>query len=143
VVRRIFREFSEGRSPRAIAHQLNAEGVPSPRGGEWKVNTIYGNTKRGTGILNNELYAGVRVWNRLQYRKNPETDQRASRGRDVEEIIRVEVPHLRIVEEDLWQAVKARQEGQRRTLSKGHPLRSGASDTCCPGSCDAGNAEAT
>ncbi|GGM00385.1 resolvase [Pseudooceanicola nanhaiensis] len=121
VVRRIFREFSEGHSPRAIAHQLNAEGVPSPRGREWKVNTIYGNAKRGTGILNNELYAGVRVWNRLQYRKNPETDQRASRGRDVEEIIRVEVPHLRIVDEELWQAVKARQDGQRRTLSKGAP----------------------
>ncbi|NNU82237.1 recombinase family protein, partial [Halovulum dunhuangense] len=121
VVRRIFREFSEGHSPRAIAHQLNAEGVPSPRGREWKVNTIYGNARRDTGILNNELYAGMRVWNRLQYRKNPETDQRASRNRNEAEIIRVEVPHLRIIDEDLWQAVKARQSGQRRSLERAAP----------------------
>ncbi|HHK73738.1 MAG TPA: recombinase family protein, partial [Rhizobiales bacterium] len=31
IVRRIFREFSDGRSPRAIAQDLNHEGVPGPR----------------------------------------------------------------------------------------------------------------
>ena len=122
VVRRIFQEFSEGNSPRAIAHQLNIESIPSPRGREWKVNTIYGNAKRGTGILNNELYAGIRVWNRLQYRKNPETDQRVSRGRDEADIIRKDVPELRIISEPIWQAVKARQGEQRRTLTKAAPV---------------------
>lgn len=33
IIRRIFREFADGTSPRAIAHQLNEEGVPAPRGG--------------------------------------------------------------------------------------------------------------
>ncbi|MFZ7094520.1 recombinase zinc beta ribbon domain-containing protein, partial [Primorskyibacter sp. 2E233] len=57
----------------------------------------------------------------MGYRKNPETDQRASRDRDEEEVIRVEVPYLRIIDEDLWRAVKARQEGQRRTLAEAAP----------------------
>ena len=33
IVKRIFREFAEGNSPRAIAHQLNIERIPAPRGG--------------------------------------------------------------------------------------------------------------
>ncbi|MBM07481.1 MAG: hypothetical protein CMH88_14215 [Oceanibulbus sp.] len=61
IVKRIFREFADGNSPRAIAHQLNKEHIPAPRGRAWKVNTIYGNAARGTGILNNQLYAGIRV----------------------------------------------------------------------------------
>src|SRR3546814_18072037 len=32
IVRRIFREFADGKSPRAIARDLNAEGMPGPRG---------------------------------------------------------------------------------------------------------------
>ena len=40
------------------------------------VSTIYGNAKRGTGILNNELYVGRLVWNRLRDVKNPDTGKR-------------------------------------------------------------------
>ena len=35
---------------------LNREGIPRPAGGAWGASTIHGNPKRGTGILNNELY---------------------------------------------------------------------------------------
>ena len=105
IVKRIFEEFADGTSPRAIAHRLNAEGVSSPRGGAWKVNTIYGNAKRGTGILNNELYAGTRVWNRLRYKNNPDTDERSSRLRTEKEHLRADLPELRIIEPDLWEAV--------------------------------------
>lgn len=122
IVRRIFAEFAEGKSPTAIAHQLNAEGVPSPRGRGWKVNTIYGNRKRGIGILNNELYVGVRVWNRQQFRKNPETDRRHAQLRDPDAAIRVDVPDLRIVDADLWDRVKARQGEQTRVLKTGAPV---------------------
>ena len=34
------------------------EGIAGPFGGPWNPSTIYGNSKRGTGILNNELYIG-------------------------------------------------------------------------------------
>jgi len=35
IVRRIFVAYTAGQSPRSIAKALNAEGVPSARGGEW------------------------------------------------------------------------------------------------------------
>ncbi len=37
----------------------------------WGPSTIHGNRRRGTGILNNELYIGRLVWNRLRYVKDP------------------------------------------------------------------------
>ena len=58
VVQRIFQEYAAGRSPRAIAKRLNEDGVPGPRGKEWRDTTIRGHITRGTGILNNELYVG-------------------------------------------------------------------------------------
>jgi hypothetical protein len=96
--------------------------LPAPRGGAWKVNTIYGNAGRGTGILNIQLYAGTRVWNRLNYRKDPETDKRVSRKRDEAELLTCDVPELRIIEPALWDAVKARQGTQRKTLKKSAPV---------------------
>ena len=45
----------------------------------WGPSTIAGNPARGTGILNNELYIGRLVWNRLRYVKDPSTGKR-SRG---------------------------------------------------------------
>jgi site-specific DNA recombinase len=58
IVRRIFADFAQGNSPRAIAAGLNREGTPGPRSNPWGMSTIYGNWRRGTGILNNELYIG-------------------------------------------------------------------------------------
>jgi site-specific DNA recombinase len=58
VVRRIFEEYAAGRSPRKIAMQLNAEGIPGPFGRPWRDTAIRGHITRGTGILNNELYVG-------------------------------------------------------------------------------------
>ena len=73
IVERIFREYVAGVAPKAIARRLNQEGVAGPFGGTWSPSTIHGNQKRGTGILNNELYVGRLVWNRLRYVKNPDT----------------------------------------------------------------------
>ncbi len=53
--------------------------MPGPSGKGWGTSTINGNRRRGTGILNNELYTGKLVWNRLAYIKNPETGNRISR----------------------------------------------------------------
>lgn len=78
VVRRIFAAYAAGRSARRIAHDLNAEGVPAPGGRSWGASTISGNAARGIGILNNELYFGRLVWNKLRYIKDPETGRRVS-----------------------------------------------------------------
>lgn len=59
IVNRIFREFASGKSPRAIVRDLNAEGIPGRSGRPWRDTTIRGDSRRGAGIINNELYTGV------------------------------------------------------------------------------------
>src|SRR5262249_39687777 len=73
VVRRVFREYSAGQSPRAIALGLNRDGIAGPRGRGWGASTINGNPARGTGILNNRIYVGKLIWNKLRYVKDPDT----------------------------------------------------------------------
>jgi site-specific DNA recombinase len=118
IVQRVFRSFVEGMSPKAIAKRLNAEGILAPSRRPWNPSTINGNVVRGTGLLNNELYIGRLIWNRLRYLKDPDTGKRVSRLNARELWVTTEVPELRIIDDALWQAVKARQEKMRRALSK-------------------------
>jgi site-specific DNA recombinase len=108
VVHRIFREFTTGKSPRAIARQLNAERIPGPGGRPWGDTTIRGHHRRRTGILRNELYVGRLVWNRLRYVKDPNTGKRLSRINPESEWIMEEVPDLRILTDAEWQQVQER-----------------------------------
>ena len=52
---------------------------------------------------------GRLVWNRQRYVKDPETGKRLARPNPPERWIVEEVPHLRIVDADLWDAVRRRQ----------------------------------
>ena len=61
--------------------------------------TIHGNAERGTGILNNELYIGRLVWNRLRYVKDPDTGKRVSRLNPPAQWVIQDVPELRIVDD--------------------------------------------
>ncbi len=125
IVRRIFKDFAHGRSPRAIAQSLNKEGIPGPAGRSWGPSTIYGNWQRGTGILNNELYVGRLVWNRQQFVKDPRTGKRQARLNPESKWIIEEVPHLRIIDDDLWLSVKERQQDSRsRVVTKDKGIRS-------------------
>ena len=119
IVQRIFRAFIAGVSPKAIGKTLNVEGVPGPRGVAWSPSTIHGHARRGTGILNNELYIGRSVWNRRQFVKDPDTGKRVARPNPSSEWITKDVPELRIVDDDLWQAAKARQASTRSALKAG------------------------
>ncbi|KYO49583.1 recombinase family protein [Tistrella mobilis] len=110
VVRRIFRDYAAGKSAKTIAFALNKEGIPAPSGGDWGFSTINGNPKRGNGILNNEMYVGKIVWNRQRFVKDPSTGKRQARPNPEEEWVIQEAPELRILDDDLWSAVKARQE---------------------------------
>jgi site-specific DNA recombinase len=118
IVDRIFREYVAGVAPKAIARRLNHDGVIGPFGGSWSPSTIHGNSKRGTGILNNELYIGRLVWNRLRYVKNPDTGKRISRLNPRADWITKEIPSLRIVSDELWNAAKERQSSTRRTITR-------------------------
>ena len=109
IICRIFTEYASGKTPEAIARDLNREGVSGPEGREWSNTTIRGQNQRGTGVLNNALYRGVLEWNRCSYTKNPRTGKRVARPNPPELWERSEVPHLRIVDDSLWRRVKDRQ----------------------------------
>jgi DNA invertase Pin-like site-specific DNA recombinase len=109
IVRRIFLDYAAGLSPKKIAEALNEEGIPGPSGRGWGASTIQGNRERGTGILNNELYVGRQIWNRLSYVKNPDTGKRISRLNPEADWVITDVPGFRIVDQALWDAVRTRQ----------------------------------
>jgi len=121
-VRRIFSWYAAGRSPRWIADRLNEERIASPgsewhrtsrrQHGKWLASAIHGDTKRGSGILNNQMYIGQYVWNRRRSRKKLKSGDREYLLRPAEEWIVVPHPELRIVSDALWEKVKARQREQ-------------------------------
>ena len=113
IVRSIFGEYASGRSSRAIAKELNEKGVPGPRGKLWNDYAIHGNRRRGTGILNNELYLGRLVWNRQRFIKDPNSGKRKARLNPKGEWVVTNVPDLRIVDDELWSRVQSRQRTLR------------------------------
>ena len=123
VARRIFQDYVGGKSPRATAITLNHEGVAGPSNKGWTASTIIGNRKRGTGILNNQLYIGKRIWNRLNYLRDPEIRKRVSRPNSPETWVITEVPDLRIIDDALWS--RAQDIQQRRSKDTGPKSTSG------------------
>ncbi|MGO4833633.1 recombinase family protein, partial [Rhizobiaceae sp. 2RAB30] len=110
VVLRIFEAYAAGASPRTIAGALNAEAIPPPRGRRWAASTINGNGKRGNGILRNPIYAGRLIWNRVRMVKDPATGKRVSRPNEESDWHYSDMPHLRIVDQALFDAVQSRKE---------------------------------
>jgi site-specific DNA recombinase len=123
VVARIFGMFADGHSPIAIAKTLNAEGVRGPNGKAWRDTTIRGHALRGTGILRNELYIGRLVWNRMHFRKDPESGKRVSLMNPADRWIVEDVPDLRIVDMGLWDRVQARNGAIRVNYGADKPDR--------------------
>ncbi len=60
-VRRIYRQFLDGRSEREIARQLNGEGLLTDRGMAWTRGTV-------RELLTNEKYVGHNVFNRRSFK---------------------------------------------------------------------------
>jgi site-specific DNA recombinase len=104
--------------PRTIAKELNSEGVPGLGQG---LDAEHDSRQRqhGTGVLNNERYTGEQVWNRLRFIKDPQTGRRISRLNPESEWIIGDVPELRIIDQDLWGQVKARQGALQGNRSRG------------------------
>lgn len=144
IVRRIFEMYAAGHSPRAIAATLNRDGVPAPgstwerqrrRRAGWVHSVIAGNPDRGLGILNNDLYRGVVVWNRSKWiRSAADSSKRRQVQNPRSEWITHQDERLRIVSQALWDRVKARQTAQasrigarvRRGMSRAAAARTGA-----------------
>jgi DNA invertase Pin-like site-specific DNA recombinase len=120
VVREIFERYANGESLQRIAADLNERSVPGPgrkrsKPSTWSVSALYGTPKDGSGLLNNELYIGRYVWNRREWVKDPDNPtRRTPRLRSRQEWKTVERPDLRIISDELWQAVRARMLSPRR-----------------------------
>ena len=118
IVLRIFKEYAENESPKRIAERLNAEGILGPRGGAWKAGTIYGDDKRKHGMLQNRLYIGQLVFNRTSKKLHPVLRKERIRPNAESDWVFQDKPDLRIVSDELWEAVQA-----RRAQSAAGPFR--------------------
>ena len=111
-IRRIFDEYLKGNSYAAIAQVLNRESVPPPRAKSrhrrkgWVASTI-------RAMLLNESYVGVWTFKKKQWQKVPGTNDRRSRARSSEQIIRREYPERRIIDVAVWDAVRTRSAAVR------------------------------
>ena len=108
IVRRIFEEYGRGKGPQHIARDLNGEGIAGPTGKFWTTSALLGSPTRRNGLLNNELYRGVIIYNRQRFLKDPTTGKRVARANPETEWQRRDVPEFRIVEEEVWNAVQER-----------------------------------
>jgi DNA invertase Pin-like site-specific DNA recombinase len=113
IVRRIFEEFTSGVPVRQIVRSLNDEGIPSPSGKLWRTAAISGEASRFRGILYNDLYRGLLVYNRTHRVMDPRTGRKKYVVNPIGDWVKVPVPELRIVSDGLWS--KAQQIiGERR-----------------------------
>jgi site-specific DNA recombinase len=103
VVRRIFTWRCEGWGLKRIAHELNSEGVPSPRAG-----------KRGTGswapscvrsMLMNPRYRGSYVHGKIKKVRKGGVVARVHA--DAGDVITLDVPEWRIVDDAIWTKAQA------------------------------------
>ena len=105
IVVRIFTEYVSGVSPRQIAIGLTRDNVPAPNGGKtWNFQSIVGGAGSKRGIIRNRLYIGEYLKNRFYNVKNPENGKIIKRRAETDDLITVQVPHLRIVSQELWDA---------------------------------------
>lgn len=112
VIRRIFRDYVEGDTPREIAARLNRERIAPPRGTQWSASTINGNMARGYGLLLNPLYVGEIVWNRVKMVRDPDTGKRLNRVNPKCEWVTSARPELAIVERETWDAAQRRKQSR-------------------------------
>ncbi|MGQ0485068.1 MAG: recombinase family protein [Hyphomicrobiales bacterium] len=136
VIRRIFESYVGGDTPREIAAALNREDIAPPRGHYWRASSILGNPQRGHGIVCNQLYTGHLVWNRVHMVRDPDTGKRVSRVNPNEEWQKAEVPKLRIVADQLFEAAQQRRAARatvqpKRKIKPRHPLSGLLRCGCC------------
>ncbi|WP_418904073.1 recombinase zinc beta ribbon domain-containing protein [Cereibacter sphaeroides] len=116
MVRRIFEDYARGLSPRRIAEALNTEGIqgiPGPRLG--RLDAARQPRARHRDPEQRPLHrtAGLEP---AAHSKDPDTGNRMSRPNSGEVVVTTDVPHLRIIDDKLWQRDRAR---QRPLASKG------------------------
>lgn len=120
IIIRIFEDYIAGVSTHAICAALNQEGEPGPGGKLWRPRSITGDKHLMTGLLRNPLYIGRLVYGKSNSRLISSTGKVVVTPGPSSDQIVADVPHLRIVSDELWEAAQARLEA----LSAAIPNRS-------------------
>jgi DNA invertase Pin-like site-specific DNA recombinase len=66
------------------------------------------NRKQIVDLLRRELYVGVEYYGKTTSTSDPDTGKLLKRQKDRKEWLRREMPHLRIIDEQLWEATQSR-----------------------------------
>ena len=107
VVVLIFTLYLGGYSLAGIAKKLNADNLPPPRVNArrrrrgWKDTSV-------RAILHNQTYAGRWTFKEKEWRKIPGTNTRRYEARPPAEVLSQNRPHLAIIDDETWTAVKER-----------------------------------
>jgi site-specific DNA recombinase len=109
VVREIFTAYAAGAGMRTIAKRLNSAGRPSPRPQQgrpagWAPTSVW-------AVLRRPIYRGEIVWG--QTKQRDQWGVTANIAQAEQDWIRVPAPALRIVSDDLWNAVQQRASDTR------------------------------
>jgi site-specific DNA recombinase len=115
IVRRIFEEYVAGRSPRAIAFGLMKDNVPFAGGRIWNYQNIIGGGSGRHGMLGNRLYVGELHWGTSRRKLSPETGKKVKRPALPGDLVVTQLPHLRIVEQSLFDAANELRSSRART----------------------------
>jgi site-specific DNA recombinase len=126
-VRQLFAGYIAGDGIRALARVFNEEGIPSPRQRRKSGKVPSWSPSAIRSILLNPHYRGEIIWNRSEFRKDPDTGVRKRRERPESEWIRRHDESLRIVDDETFGRVAAlfAERGRKCRLPGPDPSRKG------------------
>ena len=93
--------LNDNLAPQHIALDLTLDKIPSPSGAaDWTFQTI-------NKILDNQIYIGVYVRNKIRRVRNYNTGKRDAHKASPDELVTADFPLLRIIPQELWDAAQA------------------------------------
>ncbi|MCK4947752.1 MAG: recombinase family protein [Candidatus Aureabacteria bacterium] len=103
IVKRIFKEFIEGKSINRIVRDLNSDKTPTKKGyiGGWNISTV-------SRILKNEKYMGLWVWRKWKNVRDPMTGKVKKVPRAEKEQMPVFKEDLVIIDKETWEKAQKR-----------------------------------
>ncbi len=109
-VKRIFKEFADGKSIHKIAVLLNEEKVPTKknRNGGWNISTL-------SRILKNPKYIGIWNWRASKVVRDPMTGRKKKVMRPEKDLIEINLQDLVIINKELWDQAQKRWEALKGT----------------------------
>jgi len=117
VVREIFEDFASGKSVFSMVNDLNRREVQGRyQAGKWSAPTIM-------RMVRNEKYIGRWIWNRMEHRRDTQTNKVRVFPKDPTKWCVVEDEALRIIPHELWQRVQNRLEELGKVWHRGQNKR--------------------